>query len=339
MEDEGTSSERVVDFRPLGLGLESSAIAQPIVVDGRRLGGMIVFEGPSGFDDLDRLLVGEARLALSVQMMRGYISFQVGSQFQSDLLRRLFSGDWRDPEELLLRAGYLGLNLSQPARLLVISSSADPPLLDSGVPETDRLYLHRRLARIAEQFSPDAKVVIDGVDLVAFLPVGASPVTAEELSERLHIETKLATGMEPVVAISSECRDLRDYEAARRECSQLVEIGRQLGRRGIIRRSDVGPYGLLFSAASGESVRDFVSHTLGALDEYDTRHHAHLTETLEAFLRNSGRFQAAADELSIHVSTLRYRLDRIAALADIDLENADSRFTAELALRLRKLIR
>jgi DNA-binding PucR family transcriptional regulator len=42
--------------------------------------------------------------------------------------------------------------------------------------------------------------------------------------------------------------------------------------------------------------------------------------------------------LRIHVSTLRYRLDRVAAVAGIDLENPDSRFTAELALRLRKLL-
>jgi purine catabolism regulator len=335
---EAALTERVVDFRPLGLELASSAVAEPIVVDGQRLGGMIVFEGSSGFDDLDLLLISEARFALSVQMMRGYIGFQVESQFQADLLRRLFSGDWRDPEELLLRAGYLGINLSQPACLLVIASLADPPLLDAHLPATDRLYLHRRLARLAEQFSLGAKVVIDGADLVAFVPAGAGTIPAEELSERLQTETKQATGMEPVVAVSSECHDLRDYQAARRECTQLVEVGRQLGRRGTIRRSDIGPYGLLFSAASGESVRDFVNHTIGALEAYDARHHVHLIETLESFLRNSGRFQAAADELRIHVSTLRYRLDRVAAVAGIDLENPDSRFTAELALRLRTLL-
>jgi DNA-binding PucR family transcriptional regulator len=335
---EAALAERVVDFRPLGLEFTSSAVAEPIVVDERRLGGMIVFEGSSGFDDLDLLLIGEARFALSIQMMRGYIGFQVESQFQADLLRRLFSGDWRDPEELLLRAGYLGINLSQPACLLIIASAGDPPLLDNHLPDVDQLYLHRRLARLAEQSSPGAKVVIDGSDLVAFVPVGEGAMTVDGLSQRLQTETKQATGIELVVAVSSECHDLRDYQQARRECSQLVAIGRQLGRRGTIRRSDVGPYGLLFSAASGESVRDFVNHTIGALEAYDAQHHAHLTETLEAFVRNSGRFQAAADELRIHVSTLRYRLDRVAAVAGIDLENPDSRFTAELALRLRKLL-
>jgi purine catabolism regulator len=337
-EGEATLTERVVDFGPLGLELAAAAVAEPIVVDGRRLGGMIVFGGPSGFDDLDLLLIGEARFALSVQLMRGYIGFQVESQFQADLLRRLFAGDWRDREELLLRAGYLGLSLHQTACLLVIASSAGPPLLDAQLPESDRLYLHRRLARLAEQLSPDTKVIVDEAELVAFVPVDTGVMTVDELAERLQAETKQATGIDPVIAVSTECHDLRDYPAARRECAQLVAIGRQLGRQGTIRRTDVGPYGLLFSAASGESVRDFVSQTIGALEAYDARQHAHLTETLEVFLRNSGRFQAAADELNIHVSTLRYRLDRVAALAGIDLDNPDARFTAELALRLRQLL-
>ena len=336
---EAALTELVVDFRPYGLDLASSAVAEPLIVDGRQLGGMIVFGGQAGFDDVDLLLVSEARFALSVQMMRGYIGFQVESGFQEDLLRRLFSGDWRDPEELLVRAGYLGINLSQPALLLVIASAIDNLPLIRYVHDGDRSYLHRRLARLAEQLDPGAKVVIDGGDLVAFVPVTAGVQSADELSARLQVETTQATGSEPLIAISSVCHELRDYQAARRECAQLMEIGRQLGRRGSIRRSDVGPYGLLFSAASGESVRDFVNHTIGALEVYDARHHANLTMTLEVFLRNSGRFQAAANELGIHVSTLRYRLDRVAELADINLENSDARFTAELALRLRKLMR
>ena len=78
--------------------------------------------------------------------------------------------------------------------------------------------------------------------------------------------------------------------------------------------------------------------TVGALERHDAQRRANLTETLEAFLRAGGRFQPAADALGIHVTTLRYRLDRIAELAGIDLDNPDARFTAELALRLRKLL-
>lgn len=330
-------NERVVDFRPLGLDLATPAAAEPIVVDGRRIGGMIVFGGPAGFDDLDLLLASEARFALSVQMMRGYIGFQVESDFQADLLRRLFAGDWRDPEELLTRAGYLDIALNQPAVLLVIASpSADEPL-ERLTSLDDRTHLHRRLARLAEQLRPGCKVAIDGGEFVAFVPAGRASV-GERLADRLRTEMTRETGVEPLIAVSPVCRGLRDYPAARRECAQLVKIGRLLGKRGCIRRADVGPYGLLFSAAASESVRDFVAQTVGPLETYDARRHAELLPTLEIFLRHGGRFQATADDLGIHVTTLRYRLDRIGELAGIDLANPDARFTADLALRLRKLL-
>ena len=182
--------ERVVDFRPFGLALTAPAVTQPIVVDGRRIGGMIVFGGPAGFDDLDRLLASEARFALSVQMMRGYISFQVESDFQADLLRRLFAGDWRDPEELLARAGHLGITLSQPAVLLIIAAPTEEQPLDRPAGIDDRAHLHRRLARLAEQTRPGAKVAIDGAEFVAFVPAAGRAAAIEALATRLQAERR-----------------------------------------------------------------------------------------------------------------------------------------------------
>ena len=82
---------------------------------------------------------------------------------------------------------------------------------------------------------------------------------------------------------------------------------------------------------------DFVRDTLGAIEDYDRRHGTALLRTLEAFLRDGRRYQACANRLGIHVSTLRYRLDRLRALFDIELEQPDSVFGLTLALRLREL--
>jgi len=51
------------------------------------------------------------------------------------------------------------------------------------------------------------------------------------------------------------------------------------------------------------------------------------------------RYQNCADELQIHVSTLRYRLDRLKELFQIDWEEPEARFGLELALRLRSYIK
>lgn len=58
-------------------------------------------------------------------------------------------------------------------------------------------------------------------------------------------------------------------------------------------------------------------------------------QTLTVFLEAGASPTHAARRLNVHVNSLRYRLERISAVADIDLSDPEQRFRAQLALRLR----
>lgn len=58
-------------------------------------------------------------------------------------------------------------------------------------------------------------------------------------------------------------------------------------------------------------------------------------ETLRAYLDAGASAREAAAQLNLHVNTLRYRIKRISALAEIDLADPERRFQADLAMRLR----
>jgi DNA-binding PucR family transcriptional regulator len=85
-------------------------------------------------------------------------------------------------------------------------------------------------------------------------------------------------------------------------------------------------------------MRRFVQDRLGPILAYDSRHGGDLVPTLEAFLASGCRYQACADALAIHVTTLRYRLSRVSELFNVSLEDPDSRFGLDLALRLRRMM-
>jgi DNA-binding PucR family transcriptional regulator len=59
--------------------------------------------------------------------------------------------------------------------------------------------------------------------------------------------------------------------------------------------------------------------------------------TLAAFLRAGGNVSAAARDLDIHATTLRYRLSRIEEVSGLSLEDPDERITCELLLRAGSL--
>ena len=64
-----------------------------------------------------------------------------------------------------------------------------------------------------------------------------------------------------------------------------------------------------------------------------------LLATLETFLDLAGDVQAVAQRLSLHRSSLYYRLDRIAHLAGIDLADGLVRLDLHLALKARRVRR
>lgn len=58
-------------------------------------------------------------------------------------------------------------------------------------------------------------------------------------------------------------------------------------------------------------------------------------QTLATYLNTGGNLRRAAHELVVHANTLRYRLDRIAEVIDVDLTDPEQRFRLQLAIRLR----
>ncbi|MDQ1503914.1 MAG: hypothetical protein QOD57_1641, partial [Actinomycetota bacterium] len=63
-----------------------------------------------------------------------------------------------------------------------------------------------------------------------------------------------------------------------------------------------------------------------------------LLPTLAAYLDAGAAQQATADALGIHVSTLKYRLGRIAAVTGRDLARPDVRFQLQVALTAHRTL-
>jgi DNA-binding PucR family transcriptional regulator len=60
---------------------------------------------------------------------------------------------------------------------------------------------------------------------------------------------------------------------------------------------------------------------------------AQLAETLSCYLECGGNYDLTAATLSLHRSTLRYRLQRIREVSAHDLNDPDIRFNLQLATR------
>ncbi len=71
---------------------------------------------------------------------------------------------------------------------------------------------------------------------------------------------------------------------------------------------------------------------LAALRDHDAKHHSDHLRTLAAWLDHPGAPSEAARSIHVHPNTMRYRMNRIADLAGLDLDDATTRLAVRLLL-------
>jgi hypothetical protein len=92
---------------------------------------------------------------------------------------------------------------------------------------------------------------------------------------------------------------------------------------------------LLLAAVPEDVRRLYRDRLIGVVERYDAEHGSDLVGTLAAFLDASGSWQRCAEQLHVHVNTLRYRLQRVEQLTGHSLATLRDRTDFLLALGIR----
>lgn len=331
-------TRRQIAFQAAEPPITCEAIVEPCMAAGSVLGGFMLFTDGRPLDWSEALTAEELRAALAVLLLRRQIRFEARAETHGEFFSRLFSGNWRDAAATLGRAHHLGLPLEEEARLALMIVPGIGPAAPIKASAAD---IERALARLAQQRSVGATAFFDVDAFVVFLPErkGGAKAAQTLLAQMLE-EVQWLAQSKAVACLSGLCTKLEDYREARKDCGRVLELARRVGRVGIVASSDFGPLARLIAVADPDALRRFVEETIGRIETHDRRNGGEgmLLPTLDAFLTCGGRYQAAADALGVHVTTLRYRLRRLTELFDLDLEDPETRVALEVALRVRSVL-
>jgi DNA-binding PucR family transcriptional regulator len=318
----------------LGEKISLDAQIEPLMVDDEAVGALLTFDKPNE-GDLRKLLIDSAKFALSVQLMRSVIRFRFETRTFTELFFEIVERRWRDEEDVLSRARRLGLSLAASTRLIVIDF---PDRTDASADVS--VDAQHSVALLAGQQHLAVHIVAIGGGLVCLVP--QEPGTSLDLIirfvQRISETLGRSFGKEPVVVLGDTCEGLEAYAKEWERCWRMIRVARTFGRRGVIAVPDLGPLPMLIGAADSAEVRHFIDGAIGRVVTHDRSNDTAYLETLAAYVRSGCRSQACADAMGLHVTTLRYRLSRIADLFSIEVETPEQRFAIELALQLHSLI-
>jgi purine catabolism regulator len=130
--------------------------------------------------------------------------------------------------------------------------------------------------------------------------------------------------------------DLNDWRVSFRQAGQSMEMARRLVEDRPLYFPDLSVYRLLLQLEHHPELRAFQEEILGPLLAYESGEE--LIRTLRAYFDHNGNLSQAADTLFIHRNTLLYRMERIAEIANLDLDNPETRLALQLALHIYKML-
>ena len=324
-------------------GFDRRRLTAPILAGGDILGYVTMLEASQPFQDFHVAILQQAALTLALELMKQRVALETELRLTTDFLRDLFSGNYANREAIINRGGFLGIDLLRPWTLLVVDADDEQALCRAcqvDDPALAQLKLYEVVRRAVRSRSPGSLAVMHSECMVVLIPTSSATDGAagspRALAEVLRREIQWAyPSVTASVALGGSCVNLDDFGRRHAEARRALDALRSLDRRNqTVTLDDLGIYGILFRREDKDELSSFAQRALGPLIEYDRCHGTSLLETLRVYLDENGGLRRTARRLSVHINTLRGRLDRISFLCRVDLRDARARLNFQVALEV-----
>jgi sugar diacid utilization regulator len=281
--------------------------------------GMLVLSDPAwtaGNTELVAMEHATTVLAMEIARLQGLA--ESVSRLRINLVLDLVAGADTGMDGVMLanRAQALEYDLGRPHRVVVVEAHGDDAI---------DLFLHAvgRAARAVSAGSLLAPRLRD-VILLADAEVSWDLFRARTVAE-LH-------GGQCRIGVGGRCLEPGGFPLSCREAELALRMQKTAGGSARVTLfDDLGIYKILATDGDTSAMERFVTEWLGPLIDYDAEHGAPLVLTLSEYLDCGGNYDASARALSVHRSTLKYRLRRIRQVSGHDLGQPEVQFNLQVA--------
>lgn len=266
----------------------------------------------------ERIALEHANTVLSLELAHLQASGEIELRLRRDLVEDLLAGT--DPDSARERARALGYDLVRPHRVVIVSN---------GRHRTN----HEAFFGAVRRAMHDTKVGslltgrLDGVTVLCHADQDWDQF-------RATIVDRIGSQGSCRVAVGAPCLEPSEFPRSYRQAQLALRMQVVTGcPEQVTVFDDLGVYQLLSQITDINSIDGFIHRWLDALIDYDSTKDSQLVDTLATYLECGGNYDLTAKALSLHRSTLRYRLQRIREMSGHELNDPDTRFNLQLATR------
>lgn len=299
--------------------------AAVIPVNNRGAGVVTLAAAEQDLTELDGLLTARAAGVCAVELVKERAVVEAETKIQGDFVRDVLRGTYANEAAVVARAGHMDWDLETSHGVAVLDVAAA-----EGAATAMRSAISRRGVR------PLVAAWDRGAAFIYPLPGESSADEWRAAVDHIRVEVAGQLGLRNVSAgVGRAHSGLKGLQRSYGEADQALRAGQRLfGSGQTVAFAELGAYRVLAQLQGTAELRSFEQETLGELIDYDGKSGSQLLPTLEAFFNANGNLSKTADMLFVHRNTLMYRLKRIEELTGSTLDDPETRFDLQLALKM-----
>jgi len=329
-------------------GMTRARLIAPIALANSILGYVSILENEfQKLGEMEFLAIEHAVTVFTLKMMQSKIAYEAEERVSGDFLDDLLNGSYHSAKEMIQRASYLGCDLSDPYQVICVDiDDYSRHLNKQKGNEGFKSQLKRRVFDIVRNFVeekiPSSMTGIKSNAIVVIAPYSKHK-SLPGLTEAAFLIKDKVKGMVPEITVSvgigKVSESIDEIKNSYQEARRAISIARKFGRKDQVTNYEaLGAYKLLFSIKDDANLKFFVNQTLGPILHYDReKNNEVLIKTIRQYISSNFNSQKTADNLFIHLNTLKYRLQKIQDIAGIDLNDSETRLNLQLALKVLEI--
>lgn len=294
--------------------------------------GKLVIRGQEEFDnpELAQLTIGYTLSMLGITQQRSLPSRFRDEYWLENFISELLHGSSLVSDDEIDRRGRLcGYDFFQPTILAIIS------------PQDHSSRTAREIYKtvIESGFLPKGALLVQLDNTLALFWGGG----LRKVSQFRKLCNEISAcadkqGYKVIVGISTICSSPHTLDRAYSEATKALEMGARAGGPGVYYIKDLVAQIFLYKYAETIEAENVVQVILGKLLEHDREKPNYaLMPTLEALIKCGFNLTRTAEELIIHYNTLKYRVQKICEIINLNLDEYDTQEKVHLAVTLHHL--
>lgn len=319
-------------------GKTFTLLTVPITIKDQ-INGFITIDINQRSNDFIKDLLERVATIAALHMQNEQVAIETEQRLEGELLEKLLNEKKMDWEWISNRFSYLGYNLSEPHYIVHIDI-AGKDKKKGDLKEYEYLKVRNQITNFLQKQKEYVSNILLLTKLNTVQVVISKKLIEDEqttIKDFVELLLKNIKGDKEQICmgISNETHKLSDFNKRAEEARKSVELAKfKSTRSAVILTSDLGHLTLFLNAREPEELELFAEENLEPILNYDKKKNSELLLTLFYYSQNEFNLHKTAREMSISISGMRYRIQQIEDLLDIDLSNSNCRFEIQISLQI-----